>query len=143
MEDSAVSVLIADDQAPFRKAAMAVVAATRGFEIVGEAESAELAMELVESLAPDLVLMDINLPGISGIEAATRIAESHPAIVTFLLSTYEAADLPASARSSGAAAYVHKEQFGPRLLSELWSTRGDADWRRDPEELVRQRDDPR
>jgi DNA-binding NarL/FixJ family response regulator len=128
--DRAVTVLIADDQAPFRGAARAVVAATPGFEVIGEAESGEDAIELAESLSPDLILMDINMAGISGIEAARRIAESRPDTVTFLVSTYEQSDLPSAAHSSGAAAYVHKEAFGPQLLSELWATRGDADWRR-------------
>jgi two-component system, NarL family, invasion response regulator UvrY len=74
MEKSAVTVLIADDQAPFRSAARAVVSVTAGFEVVGEVESGEEAVELVEALNPDLVLMDIHLPGINGIEAARRIA---------------------------------------------------------------------
>jgi two-component system invasion response regulator UvrY len=128
--DSAVTVLIADDQAPFRGAAKAVVAATPGFEVIGEAESGERAVELATSLAPDLILMDINMPGMSGIDATRQIVESRPETVTFLVSTYEASDLPSAAHSSGAAAYVHKEEFGPQLLTELWATRGDAGWRR-------------
>ena len=129
VDNSVVTVLIADDQAPFREAAGAVVGATSGFELVGEADSGELAVELVESLAPDLVLMDINMAGISGIEAAGQIAEAHPDTVTFLVSTYKEGDLPAAAHSSGAAAYIHKEDFGPQLLRDLWATRGDAGWR--------------
>jgi two-component system invasion response regulator UvrY len=129
MENSVVSVLIADDQAPFRSAAAAVVGVTPGFEVVGEAESGETAVELVDALKPDLVLMDIHLPGIDGIEAARRIAGSHPVTLTFLISSYQADDLPAEARSSGAAAYIHKEDFEAELLSELWRTRGDAGWR--------------
>jgi two-component system, NarL family, invasion response regulator UvrY len=132
VQKSAVSVLIADDQAPFRSAARAVVGMTPGFEVVGEAESGEAAVELVESLEPDLVLMDIHLPGISGIEATRRISGSRPHTVTFLVSSYQADDLPAAARSSGAAAYIHKEDFGARLLSELWESRGDAEWRLGP-----------
>jgi DNA-binding NarL/FixJ family response regulator len=121
-----VTVLIADDQDHFREAARAVVGATAGFEVVGEADSGRLAIEKVDSLAPDLVLMDIKMDGMDGIQAATRIAERSPRTVTFLVSTYGATDLPADARSSGAAAYIHKERFGPRLLSELWASRGDG-----------------
>jgi two-component system invasion response regulator UvrY len=124
MEDSAVTVLIVDDQAPFRDAASAVVGATPGFEVIAEAESGEQAVELVEARVPDLVLMDINMTGMSGIDATRRITDSHPGIVTFLVSTYRESDLPAAARSSGAAAYIHKEDFGPKLLSELWTTAG-------------------
>ena len=130
MENLTVTVLIADDQAPFRSAARSVVGIAPGFEIVGEAESGEAAVELVEALEPDLVLMDIHLPGISGIEAARRIAGSFPRTVTFLVSSYQADDLPVEARSSGAAAYINKEDFEARLLSDLWESRGDAEWQR-------------
>jgi two-component system, NarL family, invasion response regulator UvrY len=129
VENLTVTVLIADDQAPFRSAARAVVGIASGFEVVGEAESGEAAVELVEALKPDLVLMDIHLPGINGIEATRRIAGSCPLTVTFLVSSYQADDLPVEARSSGAAAYINKEDFEAQLLSELWKTRGDAEWR--------------
>jgi DNA-binding NarL/FixJ family response regulator len=118
-----VGVLIVDDQAPFRKAARAVVAATPGFDVAGEAESGEEAVELADALDPGLVLMDINLPGINGIEATRRIIAAHPATVVMLLSTYQAGDLPADADSCGAAAYVHKEQFGPNVVREVWEQR--------------------
>jgi two-component system, NarL family, invasion response regulator UvrY len=120
---SAVTVLVVDDQAPFREVAKAVVSATPGFEVIGEAEGGELAIERVESLAPDLVLMDINMAAMNGVEAARRISRARPDTVTFLLSTYEEADLPAAAKSCGAVAYIHKEEFGPKLLSELWAKR--------------------
>jgi DNA-binding NarL/FixJ family response regulator len=123
MDDSAVSVLIVDDQAPFRRAAAAVVRVTGGFEIIGEAESGEKAVELAEELAPQLVLMDINMGGISGIEATRRITTSAPNVVVVLLSTYQVADLPADAATSGAVAYVNKEEFGPQVLEDLWSRR--------------------
>jgi len=129
MEESIINVLIADDQAPFRKAARAVVTMTPGFEVVGEAETGEAAVELVEALEPNLVLMDIHLPGIDGIEAARRIAGTRPATLTFLISSYEAMDLPAEARSSGAAAYIHKEDFEADVLRRLWDGRGDPAWR--------------
>ena len=116
-----VSVLIVDDQAPFRRAARAVVSATAGFEVVGEAESGEEAVELAGALHPGLVLMDINLPGINGIEATRRITTADPSAVVMLLSTYQAADLPDDSAECGAAAYVHKEQFGPDVVREVWA----------------------
>lgn len=93
-----------------------MVTATPGFEVVGEAESGEEAVDLAADLGPGLVLMDINLPGINGIEATRRITQAHPAVVTVLLSTYREEDLPAGAGECGAAAYVHKEEFGPAVL---------------------------
>ena len=118
-----VPVLIVDDQAPFRRAARAVVTATPGFEVVGEAESGEEAVELADALAPGLVLMDINLPGINGIEATRRITDAHPEATVLLLSTYQAADLPSGADSCGAAGYVNKEEFGPAVVLDLWAKR--------------------
>ncbi len=123
MGTEAVSVLIVDDQAPFRRAAAAVVKITGGFEVVGEAESGEEAIELAAALAPQLVLMDINMGGISGIEAARRITSGWPEMAVVLLSTYQAEDLPADAGTSGALAYVHKEDFGPRVLEDVWAQR--------------------
>jgi DNA-binding NarL/FixJ family response regulator len=125
-----VKVLIVDDQAPFRGAARAVIGATREFTVIGEAESGEDAVELVGQLAPDLVLMDINMGGIDGIEATRRITAAHPDVMVILVSTYAAADLAADARSCGAAAYVHKEELAPKVLRELWASGGDPSWAR-------------
>ena len=119
----AVGVLIVDDQAPFRRAAKMVMAATPGFDVIGEAESGEEAVELFDELAPGLVLMDINLPGINGIEATRRITGAHPDATVLLLSTYQAADLPSGADSCGAAGYVNKEEFGPAVVLDVWSKR--------------------
>jgi two-component system, NarL family, invasion response regulator UvrY len=123
---ASVGVLIVDDQAPFRRAAKMVMAATPGFDVVGEAESGEEAVEMFDALAPGLVLMDINLPGINGIEATRRITGAHPDATVLLLSTYQAADLPSGADSCGAAGYVNKEEFGPAIVLDVWSKRAQA-----------------
>jgi two-component system, NarL family, invasion response regulator UvrY len=120
-----VGVLIVDDQAPFRRAAKMVMAATPGFDVIGEAESGEEAVELFDSLEPGLVLMDINLPGINGIEATRRITGAHPDATVLLLSTYQAADLPSGADSCGAAGYVNKEEFGPAVVLDLWAKKNE------------------
>jgi two-component system, NarL family, invasion response regulator UvrY len=118
---AAVGVMIVDDQAPFRRAARMVMAATPGFDVIGEAESGEEAVDLFERIEPGLVLMDINLGrGINGIEATRRITDAHPDATVLLLSTYQAADLPSGADSCGAAGYVNKEEFGPAIVLDLW-----------------------
>ncbi len=115
-----VSVLIVDDQLPFRAVARTVIGLTAGFEVAAEAETGEEAVALSAARAPDLVLMDINMPGINGIEATRRIRADHPEVAVILLSTYSEADLPDDARDVGAIAYVHKEDFGPALVRDLW-----------------------
>ena len=105
----------------------AVVTATPGFEVVGEAVTGEEAVEMADALEPAMVLMDINLPGINGIEATRRITAAHPETLVMLLSTYQAGDLPSDADSCGAAEYVHKEQFGPSVVEELWARRADGE----------------
>ena len=118
----AVSVLVVDDQAPFRTAARLVVRSTTGFEVVGEAKSGEEALDQVALLKPNLVLMDINMEGMSGIAATRHISEEYSGTEVILLSTYDEDDLPADARTCGALAYVHKERFGPDILEQAWAT---------------------
>jgi DNA-binding NarL/FixJ family response regulator len=121
-----VSVLVVDDQAPFRIAARAVLERTEGFELVGEAADGEGALVQARELHPDLVLMDINMPGINGIEATRQLLAEAPSTTVFLCSTYQRSDLPPEAESSGFAAYVNKEDLGPDLLRRLWSERRGA-----------------
>ena len=119
-----VRVLVVDDQAPFRQAARAVVSVTPGFEVVAEAESGEEAVALAHLLAPDVVLMDVHLPGINGMAACRAIVDEHPATTVLLLSTYREEDVPGDTNTCGAQAYVNKEHFGPDTLEHL--ARSDA-----------------
>lgn len=115
-----VRVLIVDDQEPFRRAARMVVEATEGFELVGEAETGEASVDLARELDPDLVLMDVNLPGMDGMEATRRILTSSDRVV-FLVSTYEGEEYASRAAECGAAAYIPKSEFGPERLAEAWA----------------------
>lgn len=123
MPDPLMSVLVVDDQAPFRAIARQVVELTAGFTVAGEAESGEEAVRLAAELRPELVLMDINLPGINGVEATRRIVADAPAVAVILLSTYRESDLPADALSCGARRYVHKEDFEPGVLIDIAADR--------------------
>lgn len=117
------SVVVVDDQAPFRQAAKAVLRRLSCFEFAGEASSGPEAIELVDTLRPELVLMDINMPQMGGIEATRRIVSAHPEVVVFLCSTYDVEDLPPGVADSGASAYVNKERFGAEVLRRLWMDR--------------------
>jgi len=119
-------VLIVDDQLPFRLAARAVLRRTEGFELIGEAADGDEAVALVAQLRPSLVLMDINMPTMNGIEATRRIMADVPGTTVFLCSTYQRSDLPPEAETSGFAAYVHKEELSPDLLRQLWDERPTA-----------------
>jgi DNA-binding NarL/FixJ family response regulator len=121
-EEAEVGVLVVDDQPTFRAVARTLVGLTPGLRVAGEAESGEQAVELAASLRPPVVLMDINLPGISGIEATKQICAADPTVTVILMSTYAAADLPADAMESGAAGYLRKEDLTPTALSALLPT---------------------
>jgi len=117
-----VRVLIVDDQEPFRMAARMVVEATDGFDVVGEAETGEDSVEMARELQPHLVLMDVNLPGINGLDATRQIlAEGADRVVVLLLSTYEEEEYAPRAAECGAAAYIPKAVFGPDRLEQAWA----------------------
>ena len=111
-----IRVLIVDDQEPFQHAARAVVDATDGFIAVGVVATGEASVETVDALRPDLVLMDVNLPGIDGLEATRRIlgVEGLNRIVVLLLSAYEEEEHAANIFDCGAAGYIAKSAFRPR-----------------------------
>ena len=115
-----VRVLIVDDQEPFRLAAHMVVDVTDGFDVVGQAATGEEGVEMATKLAPDLVLMDVNLPGIDGLEATRRILAGEDPPIVLLLSTYEEEEYAPRAAECGAAAYVPKAVFGPDRLESAW-----------------------
>jgi DNA-binding NarL/FixJ family response regulator len=117
-----VRVLIVDDQEPFRMAARMVVEATDGFEVAGEVETGEASVEAAKELDPDLVLMDVNLPGINGLDATRQVlsAADHR-VVILLLSTYEEEEYAPRAAECGAAAYIPKSSFSPDRLADAWA----------------------
>ena len=114
-----VTVLVVDDQEPFRRAMTSVVEATAGFVVVGAAQSGEDALLQCGSLRPQLVLMDVHLPGMDGVEAARVLTASSSAPVVLLLSTYDESDVDVA--SCGAAGYIAKASFGPDRLEQAWA----------------------
>ena len=119
---SSVQVLIVDDQEAFRSAARLVVELTDGFDVIGEAATGEEGVDLAAQLGPDLVLMDINMPGIDGLEATRRITAANPGARVVIFSTYEANEYDSRARDAGAVAFVPKADFDPATLVATWET---------------------
>jgi two-component system invasion response regulator UvrY len=115
-----VRVWVVDDQASFRLATAATVAGMEDFVMAGECGTGESAMELLRDGGAGIVLMDIHMPGMGGIEATRRIRAAHPDLMVLLMSTYDLEDLPAGAADCGAAVYLHKEHLSPDLLTRLW-----------------------
>jgi DNA-binding NarL/FixJ family response regulator len=119
-----VTVLAVDDQPIFRRVARSLISATPGFEQVGEAASGLEALELAADLQPDLVLVDVRMRGMDGIETARRLGEVDPHAVVVLISMDELPNLPAAAAAVGAAAYIRKQDLSSRTLRALWSAHG-------------------
>jgi DNA-binding NarL/FixJ family response regulator len=118
-----VGVLTVDDQELFRGIARAVIEATPGFESIGEASNGPDGLAAVELLGPDLVLLDVRMPGMDGMEVARRLVATHPDLVTVLISVDERIDLPCVVQLD-AVPLVRKQDFSPRLLRRLWDEHG-------------------
>jgi DNA-binding NarL/FixJ family response regulator len=103
-----IRVLVADDHQIVRGGLVALLGAADGFEVVGEAANGEDAVALALELRPDLVLMDLRMPGIEGDEATARILASEPGIRVLVLTTYESDDTILRAIEAGASGYLLK-----------------------------------
>jgi two-component system, NarL family, invasion response regulator UvrY len=110
-----VGVLVVDDQPVFRRVMAALVRSVAGFTVLGEASSGEEAVELAAGIRPGLVLMDVRLPGIDGIEATRQILSTAPATRILLVSTYDARDLP-GVLLCGATGFVRKQDLDRSAL---------------------------
>jgi two-component system invasion response regulator UvrY len=111
-----VLVLAVDDQASFLDLARRVVEVVPGFRWMGGAGSGEEAVAFVRRHAPDLVVMDVRMPGMGGRDAARRIAADVPGIAILLVSAEEAEAASFDEAESGCATFARKEDFGPALL---------------------------
>jgi len=110
-----VRVLVVDDQAVVRSATRSLLEATGDFEAVGEAASGIEALTAVEELGPDLVLLDVRMPDMDGVETAARIKAAHSETVVVLMSSD-----PRAPRAPSLA-FVQKERLKPALLRDLWA----------------------
>jgi two-component system invasion response regulator UvrY len=120
-----VGVVVVDDQLVFRHAVREVIeAASPDFVLLGEAVSGEHALAAVDDLHPDLVLVDVRMAGMDGIETTRRLHAAHPEAVVVLVTTEEPLNLPADVGLCGAADLVRKQDVRPSLLRRLWQAHG-------------------
>ena len=113
-----IGVLIVDDHDAFRLALGELVRACREFALVGEVTSGEAALEAVEELAPQLVIMDLRMGGIGGLEAMRRLAGRRPDVPVLLVSLNDPA--PGALDGWPTAAFMRKQALNPRTLRAAW-----------------------
>lgn len=113
------SVLIVEDFAPFRAVIANLLQERTGFQVLSEASDGLEAVRRAGELKPNLIFIDIGLPGISGIEAARRIRELAPRSRIIFLSQEESSDLVEEALNSGALGYVHKREAANDLFPAI------------------------
>jgi two-component system, NarL family, response regulator LiaR len=118
-KDTKIRLILADDHPLLRQALRNVLERYPDFEIVGEASNGEEVIELVTKLVPDVVILDINMPVINGIEATRRIKASHPDVAVLVLTVYD--DIPhiLGVIEAGAAGYLTKDVFGEDIVNAI------------------------
>lgn len=112
-------VLIADDHEPFRQGLRALLTSSAGIEVVGEAADGEEALRLTAALQPDVVMMDLNMPRMGGIEATRRIRETSPHVNVLVLSMAEDDDAVFAAVQFGARGYLLKGALRTEILRAI------------------------
>ena len=122
--DRTISVLVADDHAVFREGLRAVLGSESDMEVVGEAATGREAVERAAELAPDVILMDIQMPQVNGIEATRRILDASPHIGVVVLTMFEDDDSVFSAMRAGARGYVLKGADPSEILKVVHAVAG-------------------
>jgi DNA-binding NarL/FixJ family response regulator len=124
---SKVRILIVDDHAIMRDGIRALLSLDEDLEIVGEASEGREAIEKARELSPDVVVMDIAMPGMDGLEATRRIVKKNPQIKVLVLTQHDNKEYILSTIKSGAAGYVPKRALGSELVSAIRAVhRGDS-----------------
>ena len=119
-----IRVLLADDHRLFAEALEAILGADERIKVVGTARDGREAVELERKLAPDVVLMDISMPGMDGVDAARTIRKRRPdACILILTGSNSRADVDRS-RAAGAAGYVTKDRIAAELIDAIVEVAG-------------------
>lgn len=121
---SKIRVLVADDHAGFRHGLVALLASDPGVEVVGEARDGREAVAMSVGLSPDVVLMDLQMPGLNGIEATRAVLAQTPHVGVLVLTMFEDDDSVVSAMRAGARGYVLKSAAPSEVMGILRSVAG-------------------
>jgi DNA-binding NarL/FixJ family response regulator len=122
--ESPIRVLIADDHRLFAEALEAILAGETSIEVLGRARNGSEALEMTLELEPDVVLMDISMPVMDGVEATRRILEARPGSCVLMLTGSNAAADVDRARDAGAAGYVTKDRIASQLVEAIVEAAG-------------------
>ncbi len=114
-----IRVVVADDEPLFVSMVQAMLAAEQGIDVVGTARDGRAAVDLFERLRPDVIVLDVSMPVMDGIEATRRIRELDPHACILILTGGTAPTDVARARDAGAAAYVTKDRIATELVAEI------------------------
>ena len=117
-----ITVLICDDQAVVREGLRAILKTAGDIDVVGVAQDGGEAVDLVARLSPAVVLMDLKMPGLNGVQATRRIRAEHPATRVLVLTTYDADDWVFDAIRAGASGYALKDSPAEALLAAIRGT---------------------
>jgi DNA-binding NarL/FixJ family response regulator len=115
---TAPRVLIVDDQPEFREFARELLDGDIWLEVIGEAPEANTAFALVEDLMPDVVLMDLDMPKMNGLEAIERIRDEFPTVLTVLTGIHDEWEYRALALVAGAIDFINKRDLSPQRVTE-------------------------
>ena len=116
---SALTILIADDHSLFRQGVKSLLEKHADIKVIGEAANAQRALEQVKKLKPDLVLMDLSMPGLSGLDVIPRIKKLNPRTKVLILSMYENEEYLYRGLKAGACGYVLKKSTAMDLFSSI------------------------
>ena len=112
-------VLVVDDQASIRKALRSLLETQAAFQLCGEATDGYEALQKVQELDPEIILMDISMPGLDGLEATRRILKAHPSAEVLIITQFQSAQAVQAARNAGARGYLAKSEAGHHLMQAL------------------------
>ncbi len=119
-----IRVVICDDQDLVRDGLQAILSVAPGIEVVGEASDGDQALHMVEAHSPDVVLMDLKMPGTNGVTATRTITNRFPGVRVLVLTTYDAPEWVDDAIKAGAAGYLLKDAPRHRLIEAIKGTAG-------------------